>query len=43
MKEDAAGATFIAFGSSAAELLITFITVLHGPTFTDIGIRSVFG
>ncbi|KAK8823819.1 hypothetical protein WA538_001110 [Blastocystis sp. DL] len=43
MKEDAAGATFIAFGSSAAELLITFITVLHGSTFTDIGIGSVFG
>ena len=43
MKEDAAGATFIAFGSSAAALLITFITVLHGSDYIDLGVGSIIG
>lgn len=43
MKEDAAGATLIAFGSAAAPIIFTCITISHGYEFTDLGIGSILG
>lgn len=43
MKEDAAAATFMSFGSAAAPIIFCFITVFHGYEYTDLGIGSIIG
>lgn len=43
LKEDVAGATFMAFGSSAAVMLISFTTIAHGGDYIDLGIGCIVG
>ena len=43
MKEDAAGATFIALGSSAPVLMLTFVTIIRGTDYIDIGFGAIIG
>ena len=43
LKEDVAGATFMAVGSSISVMLISFITIYHGGDYIDLGIGSVVG
>ena len=43
LKEDAAAATFMAFGSAAAPILFSCITVAHGYEYIDLGIGSILG
>ena len=43
LKEDVAGATFLAFGTAAAEILISCITIVHGGVYIDVGIGSIIG
>lgn len=43
LKEDVAGATFMAFGSAAAPILFSFITISHGFEYTDLGVGSIIG
>ena len=43
LKEDVAGATFMAFGSSISVILISFITIYHGEDYIDLGIGSIVG
>lgn len=43
LKEDAAGATFIALGSSAPVLMLTFVTIIRGTDYIDIGFGAIIG
>ena len=43
LKEDVAGATFLAFGTAAAEIMISCITIVHGDVYIDVGIGSIVG
>lgn len=43
MSDDAAGATFMAAGSSAPELFIAIIALIYGGDNTDIGVGTIVG
>lgn len=43
MSDDAAGATFMAAGSSAPELFIAIIALIYGGENTDIGVGTIVG
>ena len=43
LKEDVAGASFMAFGASAPEIVISIITTIQGGDNVDIGVGSIIG
>ena len=43
LKEDVAGASFLAFGASAPEIVISTITTIQGGENVDVGIGSIVG
>ena len=43
MKEDVAGATFLAIGSAAPEIVISVITAIEGGESLQLGVSSIFG
>ena len=43
LKEDVAGASFLAFGASAPEIVISTITTIQGGENVDVGIGSIIG
>ena len=43
LKEDVAGASFLAFGASAPEIVISIITTIQGGDNVDIGVGSIIG
>lgn len=43
LKEDVAGASFLAFGASAPEIVISIITTIQGGDNVDLGIGSIVG
>lgn len=43
LKEDVAGASFLAFGASAPEIVISIITTIQGGDNVDLGIGSIIG
>ncbi|KAK8795700.1 hypothetical protein WA158_000356 [Blastocystis sp. Blastoise] len=43
MKEDVAGATFLAIGSAAPEIVISTITAIEGGDSLELGVSSIFG
>jgi K+-dependent Na+/Ca+ exchanger-like protein len=43
VREDVAGATFMAFGSAAPEIIINAITTVRGSSQTDLGVSAIIG
>lgn len=43
LKEDVAGASFLAFGASAPEIVISIITTIQGGDNVDLGVGSIIG
>ena len=43
LKEDVAGDSFLAFGASAPEIVISIITTIQGGDNVDLGVGSIIG